>query len=84
MWEFSPVWADRQFSVSSVLQAAPGAGSAKTGFGLTETSAEPAVPSEVWVVSHAPVAAAGEPVTLEERGKETMQKFDKTDGKTEI
>lgn len=47
MSEFSPAWAEPQFSVSSVLQAAPGAGSVKTGFGLTETSAEPAALSGV-------------------------------------
>lgn len=45
MSEFSPAWADPQFSVSSALQVAPGAGSVKTGFGPTETSAEPAAPS---------------------------------------
>lgn len=47
MSEFSPAWAGPQFSVSSVPQAAPEADSVKTGFGLTETSAEPAAPSEV-------------------------------------
>lgn len=35
-------------------------------------------------MSRAPVAAVGEPVTLEETGTKPMQKFDKTDGKTEI
>lgn len=45
--EFTPAWADPQFSVSSVPQAAPEAGSVKTGFGPTETSAEPAAPAEV-------------------------------------
>lgn len=63
--ELPPAWADPQFSVSSVLQAAPGVGSVKTGSGLTETSAEPVAPSGGKVVSHAPVAAAVEPVTLE-------------------
>lgn len=81
MSEFSPAWAGTQFSVSFVLQAAPGAGSVKTEFGLTETSAEPAAPSGEKVASHAPVAVAGEPVTLEERGTKTMQRFDKTEGK---
>lgn len=84
IYGLSPAWADPQFSVSSVLPAAPGAGSVKTGFGLIETSAEPAAPSGVSAVSHAPVAAAGEPVTFEERGTETMRPFDKTDGKTEM
>lgn len=45
MSELPPAWADQQFSASSVLQAAPGVGSAKTGSGLTETSAEPVAAS---------------------------------------
>lgn len=39
--QLPPAWADPQFSVSSVLQAALGVGSVKTESGLTETSAEP-------------------------------------------
>lgn len=43
--QLPPAWADPQFSVSSVPQAAPGVGSVKTGSGLTETSAGPVAPS---------------------------------------
>lgn len=70
MSSFSPAQAELQFSVSSVLLAALGVGSVKTGFGLTETSAGPAAPSGESAVSHAPVVVAGGPVMLEERGDE--------------
>lgn len=74
----SPAHCELLFSVSSALEAAAGAGAAKTGSGLAGTSAVPAAPSGERVVSRVHVAAAVEPKKYS-KGKRKKDKSAKTE-----